>query len=333
MNQPVMSASSSVLSVQVAGIALRSPLVLLSGCVGFGEELFDLCGTSAEARFDFHDVGAICLKGTTLEARKGNPPPRLAETPAGLLNAIGLQNPGARAVVDEILPRLVARLREREAPHPVPLALIANISGASVEEYGEVARIFDDSPVAAIEVNISCPNVKQGGAAFGGDPVVAAAVTAAVRRATRKPVIVKLSPNVTDIRAVARAVVAAGADALSVINTLMGMAIDADSRRPVLGNVQGGLSGPAIKPVALLKVWQVHQEVRQHNIPIIGQGGVVSATDVREFMIAGAAAVGLGTALFRNPMLPATINAELRQVMQREGLTSLASLTGSLVIA
>ena len=317
----------SRLAVTLAGLALRTPIVLLSGCVGFGEELLDLKG------FDFREIGAICLKGTTLEPRLGNPPPRLAETPAGLLNAIGLQNPGTRTVVQEILPRFMAKLAARpdgQATDLPPVQLIANISGATIEEYGEVARIFDDSAVAAIEINISCPNVNKGGAAFGADPVVAAAVTAKVRQSTHKPIIVKLSPNVTDIRAIARAVVAEGADGLAVINTMMGMAIDIYRRRPILGNGQGGLSGPAIKPIALLKVWQVYQEVGAMGIPIIGQGGITSSADALEFCIAGATAVGLGTALFRNPLISAEINTGILAFMQQEKIASLAELTGTL---
>lgn len=304
----------STLQVAFAGISMATPLVLLSGCVGFGEELLTLEG------FDFSVVGAICLKGTTLHGKKGNPPHRLAETPGGLLNAIGLQNPGARQVTGKILPRLT----------PYPTRLFANIAGSTVEEYGEVARIFDDSPVDAIEINISCPNVKEGGAAFGADPLVAARVVACVRQATRKPVITKLSPNVTDIRAVARAVMEEGSDALSAINTLMGMAIDIRSRRPVLGNVQGGLSGPAIKPVALLRIWQVYQDAAPRGIPILGQGGVASGDDAVEFLLAGATTVGIGTALFADPWLPRKVADGLRGYLTDNALASPAELTGAL---
>ncbi|MBF0159481.1 MAG: dihydroorotate dehydrogenase [Magnetococcales bacterium] len=307
-----------MLGVDLAGLHLSCPTVLLSGCVGFGEELLALEG------FNFESVGAICLKGTTLHARHGNKPPRLAETPCGLLNAIGLQNPGAGHVVERILPRLVEQLRSTS------VQLIANIAGATVEEYREVATLFDDSAVAAIEVNISCPNVEKGGAAFGADASVAAEVTRVVRQVTTKPVIVKLSPNVTDIRTIARAVIEAGADALSVINTLMGMAIDLPSRRPLLGNTQGGLSGPAIKPIALLKVWQVYQEARLHHVPIIGQGGIRTAEDALEFIVAGSTAVGIGTALFHNPWLPEEINAGMLAFLQQQQLAHLTELTGSL---
>lgn len=303
------------LTVNLAGIAMGSPVTLLSGCVGFGDEMIHLAGYDQEA------VGAIFLKGTTLEARRGNPTPRLAETAAGMLNAIGLQNPGARTVAHLYLPRLKGMITSR---------LIANIAGKTVEEYGEVARIFDNSPVDGIEINISCPNVQQGGVAFGVDPRVAAQVVTMVRKATSKPIITKLSPNVTDIKIIARAALEAGTDAFSAINTLMGMAVDIHQRRPVLGNVQGGLSGPAIKPVALLKVWQVYQVAAPYNIPIVGQGGIASAEDALEFFIAGASAVGLGTVLFRDPLIASVILAGIRDYLVRYGMTSLRDLTGLL---
>ncbi|MBF0308303.1 MAG: dihydroorotate dehydrogenase [Magnetococcales bacterium] len=306
------------MSVNLAGIPLATPVVLLSGCVAFGEDLFHIKG------FPWSAVGAICLKGTTLEPRAGNAPHRVAETPSGLLNAIGLQNPGARAVVETILPRLTGRLA------PWPVQLIANIAGSTVEEYGEVARIFDDSPVAGIEINISCPNVKKGGAAFGADPEVAARVVAEVRKATSKPLFTKLSPNVTDIRLMARVAMEAGSDGLSVINTLMGMAIDIRNRQAILGNVQGGLSGPAIKPIALLKVWQVWQELREKKVPIIGQGGIASARDGIEFFLAGASAIGLGTALFRQPLLPGKVVSGMRRYLEEEGVSRVSDLTGTL---
>ncbi|MBF0588468.1 MAG: dihydroorotate dehydrogenase [Magnetococcales bacterium] len=306
------------LSVDFAGIPLRTPVVLLSGCVGFGEELLNLDGFDAEA------IGAICLKGTTLTPRRGNPPHRLAETPGGMLNAIGLQNPGARQVVDEILPRLMQQ-------NP-PFKLIANISGSTVQEYGEVASIFDNSPVDGIEINISCPNVKEGGAAFGADAQVAAKVVAAVRRSTRKPVITKLSPNVTDITQVARVTIEAGSDALSVINTLMGMAIHLPSRKPILGNIQGGLSGPAIKPVALLKVWQVFREVGPQGVQILGQGGISSTEDALEFMVVGSSAIGVGTALFKNPHIGQEIAEGMANYLKQQGIVNALDLVGSLSI-
>src|SRR6056297_3483775 len=285
------------LAVDFCGLPFATPLVLLSGCVGFGEEYTRVEG------FSNRDVGAVCLKGTTLEPRLGNPPHRICETPGGMLNAIGLQNPGARHVADGILPGLdFSETR-----------FIANISGSTVEEYAAVARIFDDSPIDAMEINISCPNVKEGGVAFGNDPDMSARVVEACRRETAKPLITKLSPNQTDIQENARRCIEAGTDAFAVINTVMGMAIDAERRTPVTGNVQGGLSGPAIKPIALLKVHQVHQVAKAHGVPIIGQGGIVTARDALEFIIAGASAVGIGTALFYDPLVCRKINEGVRE--------------------
>ncbi len=272
--------------------------MLLSGCVGFGEEYTRVEG------FSNRDAGAIVLKGTTRKARLGNPPHRVYETPAGMLNAIGLQNPGVDHVVEHILPQLdFAETR-----------FIANVCGSTIEEYVEVTRRFDDSPIDAIEINISCPNVKEGGVAFGNDPEMSARVVAACRRVTSKPIITKLSPNQTDIRENARRCIEAGTDALAVINTIMGMAIDVATRRPVIGNVQGGLSGPAIKPIALLKVHQVYEVAGPHRIPIIGQGGIASAHDALEFIIAGATAVGVGTALFYDPLVCKRINEGISRV-------------------
>lgn len=302
------------LSLSLAGIPMRSPVVLLSGCVGFGEDLLRLEG------FDFTHVGAICLKGTTLEPKRGNAPHRIAETPSGMLNAIGLQNPGVHHVVKVILPRIAM----------FPTRLIANVAGSTVEEYVEVARYFDQSPVDGIEINISCPNVKQGGAAFGADPVVAAQIVRGVKQSTCKPVITKLSPNVTDIAAIARAVIDAGTDALSVINTVMGMTVDWRSGRPALGNLSGGLSGPAIKPIALLKVWQVYQVARERRIPIIGQGGISTAEDALEFARVGATAVGVGTALFRDPFVADSIAAGLRLHLKELAVNEWVSLVGTL---
>ncbi|HLB31261.1 MAG TPA: dihydroorotate dehydrogenase, partial [Gammaproteobacteria bacterium] len=252
--------------------------------------------------------------------RLGNAPHRIAETPMGMLNSIGLQNPGARAVVEEYLPLLdFSETR-----------FIANICGSTVEEYEEVTRIFEDSPVDAMEINISCPNVKEGGASFGNYPHMSAKVIEACRRATRKPVIAKLSPNQTDIAENARCCIEAGCDAFAVINTLMGMAVDIRTRRPVLGNVQGGLSGPAIKPIALLKVHQVYQVCKNHDIPIIGQGGITTVEDALEFIIAGASAIGVGTALFYDPLVCKKINAGLSDYLRGQGLDNIRELTGSL---
>lgn len=302
------------LKLSFCGLSFASPIVLLSGCVGFGEEYTRVAG------FSNADVGAVCLKGTTLAPRLGNPPHRVFETPSGMLNAIGLQNPGARAVVDDILPQL-----DRGETR-----FIANVSGSTVEEYEEVTRIFDDSPIDAIEINISCPNVKEGGVAFGNSPDMSARVVEACRRATRKPIITKLSPNQTDIAENARRCLEAGSDAFAVINTVMGMAIDSERRRPVIGNNQGGLSGPAIKPIALLKVWQVHQVCRPHGVPIIGQGGIVDATDAIEFMLAGATAVGLGTGLFYDPLVCRSINEGLLAYLDRHGFGHVRELIGAL---
>ncbi len=263
----------SLLHTEFCGVTMASPIVLLSGCVGFGEEYTRVAG------FSNSDVGAVVLKGTTGAARLGNPPHRVYETPDGMLNAIGLQNPGVDKVVDEILPGLdFSETR-----------FFANVSGSTIEEYERVTERFDDSDIDAIEINISCPNVKEGGVAFGNDPEMSARVVAACRARTSKPIITKLSPNQTDIQTNARLCIEAGTDGFAVINTLMGMAIDSESRRPVIGNVQGGLSGPAIKPIALLKVHQVYGVARKHGVPIIGQGGITTPTDAIEFMIAGAA--------------------------------------------
>ena len=302
------------LKLDFCGMRFDSPLVLLSGCVGFGEEYTRVAG------FSNRDAGAICLKGTTLKPRLGNKPHRVYETPAGMLNAIGLQNPGVDHVVKNILPTLdFSETR-----------FIANVSGSTVDEYVEVTRRFDQSPIDAIEINISCPNVKEGGVAFGNYPDMSAQVVAACRRVTDKPLITKLSPNQTDIRENARRCIEAGSDALSVINTIMGMAIDVRSRRPVIGNIQGGLSGPAIKPIALLKVHQVYEVARRHHVPIIGQGGITSASDALEFIIAGAAAVGIGTALFFDPLICCKINAGISEYLEAHGLASVEQLVGSL---
>jgi dihydroorotate dehydrogenase (NAD+) catalytic subunit len=302
------------LAVDFCGIKLQSPIVLLSGCVGFGAEYTRVEG------FSHRDVGAVCLKGTTLEPRLGNAPHRVYETPAGMLNAIGLQNPGVDKVVNEILPQLDFE----------ETRFIANVSGSTIEDYFETTKRFDDSAIDAIEINISCPNVKEGGVAFGNDPEMSARVVEACRRATNKPLITKLSPNQTDIAHNARRCIEAGTDAFAATNTLMGMAIDIERRVPVIGNRQGGLSGPAIKPVALLKVNQVYQVCKAHNIPIIGQGGIASAEDALEFIIAGASAIGIGTALFYDPLICTKINAGILDYMQRHNIDSLEQLTGSL---
>ena len=314
LNTQAMVLSKQPLAVDFCGLKLDSPLVLLSGCVGFGEEYTRIKG------FSNRDVGAICLKGTTLEPRLGNQPHRVYETPMGMLNAIGLQNPGVDHVVEKILPELdFAETR-----------FIANVSGSTVEEYYEVTRRFNDSPIDAIEINISCPSVKEGGVAFGNDPEMSARVVETCRKATDKPLITKLSPNQTDIADNARRCIEAGSDAFAVINTLMGMAIDIEKRRPVIGNNQGGLSGPAIKPIALLKVHQVYQVCKQHGVPIIGQGGVTTVNDAIEFLVAGATTVGVGTALFYDPLVCQKLNQGISAYLQKHKLADLASLTGSL---
>ena len=294
----------------------NTPLVLLSGCVGFGEEY------TRVSRFSNRDVGAVCLKGTTQNPRLGNPPHRVYETPGGMLNAIGLQNPGTDYVVDSILPTLDFN----------ETRFIANVSGSTVEEYHEVTRKFDDSAIDAIEINISCPNVKEGGVAFGNDPDMSARVVETCRKATNKPLITKLSPNQTDIAENARRCIEAGTDGFAVINTLMGMAIDIESRTPVIGNNQGGLSGPAIKPIALLKVHQVYQVCRDHGIPIIGQGGIMNAEDAIEFLIAGASAVGVGTALFYDPLVCHKINQGIVDYLDRHEIQNVSQLTGTLAL-
>ena len=304
----------SMLVSEFCGIRFDTPLVLLSGCVGFGEEYTRVKG------FSNKDVGAVCLKGTTLKPRLGNAPHRLAETPMGMLNSIGLQNPGTEHVIKNILPTLDFE----------ETRFIANVSGSTIEEYQEVTRLFDDSPIDAIEINISCPNVKEGGVVFGNDPAMSAKVVEACRAVTKKPLITKLSPNQTDIAHNAKLCIEAGTDGFAVINTLMGMAIDIENRSPVIGANQGGLSGPAIKPIALLKVHQVYQICKHHDIPIIGQGGILTASDAIEFIIAGASAVGVGTALFYDPLVCPSINQGIVDYLKRHELTEISQLVGTL---
>jgi dihydroorotate dehydrogenase (NAD+) catalytic subunit len=305
------------LSTEYCGLQLASPIVLLSGCVGFGEEYTRVAG------FSNRDAGAIVLKGTTREPRPGNAPHRVYETPAGMLNAIGLQNPGMDRVVDDILPELdFAETR-----------FMANVCGSTIEDYAAVTRRFDDSPIDAIEINISCPNIKEGGVSFGNDPDMSARVVEACRANTSKPIIAKLSPNQTDIQESARRCIEAGSDGLAVINTMMGMAIDIERREPVIGNIQGGLSGPAIKPIALLKVKQVYEVAVRHNVPIIGQGGIASARDAIEFLIAGAATVGVGTALFYDPLICKEINAGIAAYLAQHKFKNVSELVGAMHIS
>ena len=303
------------LALDFCGLKFASPIVLLSGCVGFGEEYTRVDG------FSNRDAGAIVLKGTTGKPRLGNPPHRVTETPMGMINAIGLQNPGVDHVVRHILPTLdFGETR-----------FIANVCGSTIDEYVEVTRRFDDSPIDAMEINISCPNVKEGGVQFGNYPEMSARVVAACRKVTKKPLITKLSPNQTDIRENARLCIEAGSDGLAVINTISGMAIDPRTRQPVIGNVQGGLSGPAIKPIALLKVRQVYEVAGPKRVPIIGQGGITTVSDAIEFLVSGATAIGIGTALFYDPLVCPKINAGIAAYLRENGIDSVGGLRGSLV--
>ena len=299
------------LAVNIAGIKMKTPVMTGSGTFGFGEEFSDFV--------DLNQLGAIVVKGTTLKPRSGNEGVRIAETPSGRLNCIGLENPGVEYFLTDILPRI--------AQYDVPI--IVNISGSTVEEYGQLAKMLDVPGVAAIELNVSCPNVREGGIVFGTDPQSAAAVVRAAKANTKKPVILKLSPNVTDITIMAKAVEAAGADAISMINTLIGMAIDARTWKPVLGNIIGGLSGPAVKPVALRLVWQVAQCVK---IPIIGMGGIMTAEDAVEFLLAGASAVAVGTANFVNPSAAQDIADGIDDYLVARKLTNVSQLVGQLKI-
>ena len=309
-----MASMQNNLHTSFCGMSLNSPIILLSGCVGFGEEYTRIKG------FSNTEVGAVCLKGTTLEPRLGNKPHRIAETANGMLNSIGLQNPGTEIVIDEIMPSL----KKNETK------FIINISGSSVEEYGEIAKHFDDTDIDAVEINISCPNVKEGGVAFGNDPEMSFRVVEICRKNTTKPIITKLSPNQTDIAKNAARCIDAGSDGLAVINTVTGMAVDIETRKPVIGNNRGGLSGPSIKPIALLKVHQVYQVSKKYNIPIIGQGGITSANDALEFIIAGAATIGVGTALFYDPLVCEKINTGISQYLSDQSLSGIGSLVGTL---
>ena len=300
------------MSVNLAGIALRNPVMTASGTFGYGEEFVDYV--------DLLSIGAFVTKGLSLKPRAGNPTPRIVETPGGMLNAIGLQNVG----IDAFIAKKVPFLRTVNTP------AIANFFGDTVDEYAEMARRLDAIPeVAGLEMNISCPNVKQGGIVFGADPACAASVVAVCRAVTRKPLLVKLSPNVTDIVAMAHACEDAGADSLSLINTLVGMAIDLNKRRPVLANITGGFSGPAIKPIALRMVWQVAKAV---TIPVVGIGGIMNATDALEFILAGATAVQVGTASFINPGAAQKIAEDMAAWLVANGVADVKSLIGALEV-
>ena len=303
------------LAVNLAGLAMKNPMIVASGTFGFGEEYINVAG------FENEQLGAICLKGTTLEPREGNKPPRVAETASGMLNSIGLHNPGVDVLKREILPQL----------RRFDTKFIANIAGSTVEEYREVAKRLADAPeLDAIEVNISCPNVQRGGSEFGTDPAAAADVIGAVRAVWPKPLIAKLTPNVGKISVIAEACIEAGADVLSLINTLKGMVIDTSTRRPVLGGNTGGLSGPAIKPVAIWMVHQVYQAARKKNVPIIGMGGIASANDALEFIIAGASAFCVGTALFWDPLVCRAIIRGIEDYMTRNRISEISQMVGSL---
>jgi dihydroorotate dehydrogenase (NAD+) catalytic subunit len=300
------------MSVNIGGIALKNPVMTASGTFGYAREFAHY--------IDLNRLGAIVVKGLSLNPSKGNPPPRIVETPCGMLNAIGLENVGIEAFIEEKLPFL------KEILTPI----LINIYGKKIEEYAEIASRVDDlEEVAGIEVNISCPNVKAGGLAFGVDPVSANSVVKAVRGRTSKPVIVKLSPNVTDITVIARSVEDAGADSISLINTLTGMAIDVETRRPRLSNITGGLSGPAIKPVALRMVWQVAQTVK---IPVIGIGGIMKAEDALEFIIAGATAVQVGTANFVNTNTTIDIIEGIEAFLIKKEIGNISDVIGSLEV-
>lgn len=301
--------STPKLSTEIAGLQLKNPVMTASGTFGYGLE-FEPFG-------DLSELGAIVVKGTTLEPRLGNAPQRVVETVGGMLNSIGLQNPGVHHFLDHYLPRL----RERN------VTTVVNMAGNTVLEYCRLAELLPQPGVHALELNISCPNVKAGGMAFGTSPELAAEVVDAVKRLTKLPLIVKLSPNVTDIVEMAKAVEAAGADAISLINTFVGMAIDLRKRRPVLGNVIGGLSGPAIKPLALRMVWQVSRAVK---LPVIGLGGIMTAEDALEFIVCGASAVQIGTANFVDPRTAWHVIAGIRQFCQDEGIADLQDLVGTL---
>lgn len=302
------SAKAIRTEVQLGPLILKNPVLTASGTYGFGEEYASFCPVDR--------LGGITLKGITPEPRLGNSVPRLAETPAGLLNSVGLENPGLKEFLDSYLPKV------RE----LPTAAIANISGFSVEDYVQMARALQkDSGLAALEINISCPNVKHGGMHFGTDPASAERVIAAVKAETDLPVIAKLSPNVTSIVAMAQAAARGGADILSLINTLLGMSIDIERRQPILANRVGGLSGPAVRPVAVRMVWEVSQAV---DLPIIGMGGIVNWQDAVEFLLAGASAVSIGTGNFVDPSAPLEVLDGIEEYCQRHGFSSVSDLTG-----
>ena len=299
----------TLLATEIAGIQMNTPILAASGTFGFGEEFADFV--------DLSKLGGVMVKGTTIKPRRGNAGVRITETPAGMLNCIGLENPGVEVFLNETLPR-IAKYK---------MNVIVNISGSTVEEYGILAGMLDVDGIAGIEVNVSCPNVKEGGIVFGTDPKAAAAVVAEVKKHTKKPVILKLSPNVTDIVTMAKAVEAAGADVISLINTLLGMAINIRTWKPTLGNITGGLSGPCIKPVALRMVWQVANAV---HVPVIGMGGIMTAADAIEFFLAGADAIAVGTANFADPTVTMKIADGIADYLTEHKLTNIRELVGKI---
>ena len=301
--------ADSRLQTNLAGIAMNTPVLTASGTFGFGEEFADFV--------DLHRLGGVMVKGTTLKPRRGNDGVRITETPMGMMNCIGLENPGVEIFLKETLPRLQA----------YDMNVIVNISGSTAEEYGILAEMLDVPGVAALELNVSCPNVREGGIVFGTDPKAAAAVVREAKSHTKKPVILKLSPNVTDIVTMAKAVEAAGADVISLINTLMGMEINIRTRKPTLGNITGGLSGPCVKPVALRMVWQVAQAVQ---VPIIGMGGITSWEDAVEFFLAGASAIAVGTANFMDPAVTMKICDGLNDYLVQNHIDHIQDLVGKI---
>ena len=299
------------LSVKIGGLQMKNPVMTASGTFGYGEEYADFV--------DLTQIGGIIVKGTTLHPREGNPYPRMAETPQGMLNAVGLQNKGVHYFVEHIYPRI----------KDIDTNMIVNVSGSAIEDYAETASIIDGlDKIPAIELNISCPNVKQGGMAFGVTARGAEEVVSAVRKVYHKTLIVKLSPNVTDITEIARAAEAGGADSVSLINTLLGMAIDAERRRPVLSTITGGMSGAAVKPIALRMVWQVSHAVK---IPVIGLGGIMNARDAVEFLLAGASAIQIGTANFIDPCVTVRVAEGINDYLERHGFKSVNEIVGGLI--
>lgn len=319
--------STPDLQTDIGRLTLKNPVMTASGTFGYGLEYADFCHLNA--------LGGMVLKGTTLHPREGNPYPRMAETPAGMLNAVGLQNKGVRTLIKDLLPPLQAHLAAGEAQRQAagcqaagtpPTRILVNLSGSTVEDYVEAAELLDAAEaVSGVELNISCPNVKQGGMAFGTRPDTAAEVVAAVRKAYRGPLLVKLSPNVTDIAEMARAVEGAGADGVALINTLLGMEVDIEKAQPVLSTITGGLSGPCVRPVALRMVWQVAKAVK---IPVVGMGGIVDARDAIAFLMVGASAVEVGTANFEDPASAEKIAAGIAAYMERKGIDDVRSLIG-----